>query len=310
MSKNNLIRNILAILFICLYATPATANNATPVVDLSHAREVIHYYEEPTNTNLAHVAFTEAAQKLRNYFNSLVDTDNAWGQKSTYEATSELLKDKPVGSVMLNQTKALLTFIADNENKQHKCAATTLEHLPQGTSINEPLFVVWGDGVNSSIAIAGSALLDITNQAFKHRQYAIWNQCIIALHKAQMQLIQPIPFYLSHINNSDEMLAYFEYKTLIDGSSFYAAYSNEPQLSFTIQPQARMDELYKMLAGPPRQLTDNDWQLINQLINDNTPRDLGNIMARKIDNQLGREALTRIYSGGSASFFRAYRGLR
>ena len=298
-----------AISLMIMCALPSYSSEIEPIFDLSHVREAIHYFEDPTNKNISHVAFTTAAAKLRHYFNSQIKNGGSYGQESTYETTTTLLT-QTVSSGMLSRIKALITLMAGSDDKQQQCVTKAQSFLPQGVLINQPLYIVWGDGKNRTMSIDGIAILDITSQDYRDRSHDVWVECVLSIHKAQMQILHPIPFSLSQITHSDEMLAYVEQLVLINGASYYAAYSTHPSVINEVETQEKYNQLRASLAGTPRILNNDDWQLINTLLDDTqTARNMGIVMARKIDSTLGRTALTHAYKGGAASFFRAFNEL-
>ncbi|MCK5041080.1 MAG: hypothetical protein KAR62_02245, partial [Sphingomonadales bacterium] len=229
---------MFAMLVFTGFYTPATAQDQAQdtaqeqAFDLSHAREALQYFAKPSRTNISHVAFSAPARKLAQFYNSNSSDGSEGGStdKSTFEITQILLNHMP-NTNQLDHVKALITMIADNEEKQNQCMANALAHLPQN-QIENPLYIVWADGIwangllngkDNIINIANASMLDITNEQYIAQPQDIWTDCIHALHHAGMNKINPIPFSLDGISLSDELLAYIEHTTLLEGSAHYAS---------------------------------------------------------------------------------------
>jgi hypothetical protein len=300
-------------LFLSSLNSPAFSqdplDNQNQVFDLSHAREALHYFEDPSTTNITNVAFTSPARKLMQFYNDN-NSDGTNEKKSTFLSTQYLLSKTP-DTIKLDHVKALLTLIADNKDKQNQCYLNALAHLPKYTKFRNPLYIVWaGESLkieDSIINISNFSMINITDKLFETQPQTIWTSCVHALHHAVMNELNPIPFSLKNISLSDELIAYIEQITLFEGSAYYAS---NPKAVGEIALMDSIDKLSKLknsFGRASRPLTQADLLRFHTLFeNSNLARDAGALMAQKIDKTLGREPLVHSYSGGPASFFRTY----
>lgn len=238
------------------------------------------------------------------------------------EISRALLADPP-DAEHLNEVASRVAAYAANEDRQRECLADAEAYLPPEARPREPVYVTWGYDIG--VATPGSASLNAAHSHFAEAPDEFWFYCTHEGHHDGLMTLYPFP-QLSSLATVGELAKLVRYATFLEGLAVHAARTprarydalqDDPDYVALLDDE-RMAEyerhywaaLAALEARANEPITDADWESLD--IFSDTERlwyRVGALMAARIEEAWGREALIEVIGGGPDAFFEAYQTL-
>jgi hypothetical protein len=192
-------------------------------------------------------------------------------------------------------------------------------HLPESLKLRCRLF---GEvGYDIGVVSGGDAYLNLGHPHFASEPRELVYFAVHELHHVGYTRYNP-PFTLSDVKSMRDLEQVVKYSTHLEGTAVYAAYEMRGRegryghIDYTLYNDAdRRETILREFSGvlesieaePDRELTlDEVSEVLGRLSGERLWYVSGLHMAKTIDENLGRDALTGTIVDGSESFFRVY----
>ena len=196
-----------------------------------------------------------------------------------------------------------------------------LYYLPSGFRFRGSLFLTFGYDIG--VALAPNASLNGAHRHFAENQRELLYYAIHELHHVGVNTYQPPP-RISDIKTCADILRLVDYSTELEGMGVYATYrrreaehalQDDPDYVALANPEQmrvlerRYNELYENLKHRKNEPADRDaFSVVEKMSSgDRLWYRVGAMMAGRIEQTLGHEALIKIIAGNHPAFVETYR---
>lgn len=284
--------------------------------DFSHVDFAIQYFEASSENLIVEIAATDAARHLKNHSDR---TGYYAPDATTEDITRDLMKDIP-SSQALQEVRALVTYAKESPERQKACLEEAEKYLPKEAMLKNPLYITWGYDIG--VAMGDRASLNLTHRHFLADPEEIWFYCTHEAHHSGLMQLHPFT-KISAIETTRELYEFVRYATFLEGLAVYSAwearrqagalendrdYANlenpEKLASIMTTYWQNLSDLEGDLNNP---LGDEHWQVVEEMSSgDRLWYVAGALMAKSIEDALGRDSLIEIIGQGPEAFFETY----
>lgn len=297
-------------------ALEAAAGEAV-AVDGSFVRLGLAYLRAPSPALLAELAGTPAARTIAEHARRVALPA---GAPSAEELVASLLLEVEAAGHDPDVLEAMLYRLESDGPALRRCRAEAARYLPAGALDGAVLHLTLGYDIG--VALAGAATLNLAHPRFHGDFRELWFYCVHELHHAGFMTYHDLP-ELASIRTTTDLAALVRALTFLEGLAVHAArgwraaagaLEDDPDYA-ALQDAVRMRgyeqeyfRLYHLLErAPHRPLVPGDWDVLEPLAGgDRLWYRVGALMAERIEEELGREALIEAVVAGPHRFFELY----
>lgn len=321
---------IILLLSICmpvLACSKTNIQNGNVVYDFTFAELAVKYFETGDEKYIEKIAETDAAHHIYGFAKEFSHDvfDYGYPLNSSFDFCKAMLTP-------FEAKKESLSQFSDNlEYARKKIAAYDIprqisrNYLPEDFEFRKPTYLFFTFGFDMGVAYNGNASLNLAHPHFLQYKEEIRYYSIHELHHAG---------YLQATNDNIPAL---DFKTYSDVSSFIELFTHlegmatySPLRLRMVEDQMNSDEDYVALQdsvlmnqlekeffdiyyhfndSPEKVFRDNDWEIIFRLSQKRYFYRIGAMMAKIIDDKLGRKTLVDLINEPPIEFFNTYMGL-
>jgi hypothetical protein len=316
---------IMIVYFIFSIPLPGQTDylkRGSPVYDFSFIELSINYLETVDTAILIKIAATPAATHLLNHARKYNPGIPCQDQ---LQLVKYLLNPVENYRNSLKLIRRNLAYAKESLASTDIVQKTCLMSLPAGFKFNGSLFFTCG--YDYGVVYDSNASINLAHPHFLADVQEIKYYAIHELHHAGFMQLRQVPMPGLDIHSFKEMAELIEFFTQLEGMAVFAAWDirarenamNRDKDYIALQDTALMKEsereyfeiYFHFKNNPGKQLTDKDWSQLNVLSDEKRLwYRVGAWIARKIDQEYGRETLVGLISGPSENFIRTYLSIK
>jgi len=286
-------------------------------IDVKFAELAIEYLETGDIEILKRIARTHAAVFLAAHSRRISFSGDEPDIESLVE---QLLSSSSMNDVSPDEVRSRLQMVKNDFNAWDRSISEAADYLPSGALLETVLYLTIGYDIG--VALANEASINLAHAHFAANPCEMWFYIVHELHHSGFQKYHPLPM-LRNIRTTRDLVDLIRYLTTLEGLAVHAARKwreDAEAMQADSDYLALLDEqrmasyeqdffcLFNDLAkAEPRSLEDGDWSILERMSSGNRLwYRVGALMANRIEEELGRDAIVDTVLQGPAAFFDRY----